>query len=144
VVFLAPSGYRVRFDKNAFDGYARAEPGVDATLRPDGTGYVLEWHSKQRYVFDGDGKLLRSEDKQGNKISYNRDLNGVLDHMVDTQGRRINFTYNGTSGLVDTVTDVPGGRTYDYDYDTFGDGVQRLKSVKLTSYGLGTDVFLTS
>ena len=144
VVFVGPTGYRVRFDRNASGGYVRAEPGLDAKLtRDDTTGqYTLEWFSKDKYRFNTAGQLTKWEDKQGNAINYTYNGDGTLDFLTDTQydqdtnaDRRIDFGYELVPGPVGpvnrltSVTDVAGGRTYVYGY-TAG----RLTSSTLTSY----------
>ena len=139
VIFVGPSGYRARFDRNAAGNFLRAEPGLDAALSFDsGPHHRLDWFSKDRMVFDTAGKMTRSEDKQGNAITYTYNGSGDLDFFTDTQGREVDFTYS--SGLLDTITDEAGGRTYDYNYAQFhGDPEYRLADYAITSYGLGSD-----
>jgi RHS repeat-associated protein len=138
VVVVGPSGYRVTFNRNGAGDFVRAEPGLDAALRFDaGTNtYVLDWFSKDRMVFNNAGRMLRSEDKQGNTITYTYTVAGDLDFLTDTQGRRIDFTY--AAGRLDKVTDLAGGRTFDYTYAQVA-GDSRLVSSAVTSYGLGSD-----
>lgn len=140
VIFVGPTGYRARFDRNAAGDFLRADPGLDAALSFDSGSntYRLDWFSKDRMVFDTAGKMTRSEDKQGNAISYTYNGSGDLDFFTDTQGREVDFTY--ASGLLDTITDEAGGRTYDYNYAQFhGDPEYRLADFAVTSYGLGSD-----
>jgi YD repeat-containing protein len=145
VTFVGPTGYRVRFDQNAGGGFAAAAPGIRADLTFDSSAneYRLKWWgSDAKWVFDGTtGHLKSRADRQGNTITYTYDASGRLDHLTDTQGRRINFSYNASTGLLESVTDVAAGRTYDYAYAQFppGTGPTRLASVAVTSYGLGSD-----
>jgi YD repeat-containing protein len=140
VVYVDGSGYRVRFDVNAAGGYVRAEPGLDARLRhdtADGT-YRLEWYDGQRTVFDDQGRLVSREDRAGNSVAYSYNTEGRLDHLVDTQGRRVDFAYS--SGLLKTVTDVAAGRIFEYDYAQFaGDPSYRLAEAEILGYGIGSD-----
>jgi RHS repeat-associated protein len=134
VSFVGPSGYRARFDKVS-GSYVRATPGIDARLSFDtaSSTYRLLWNDKRLQVFTSAGRLERMEDKQGNAIRYSYDAAGALDYLTDTQGRRIDFTITG--GLIEQITDVAGGRTFDYDYDQFGgDPTWRLASFAVVDY----------
>jgi YD repeat-containing protein len=140
-VFVAPSGYRVRFDKNADGSYSSpADPGIDATLekRSDGT-YKLEWYSKERLIFSSAGRWIEHKDRNDNTISlsYKSDSTTanktVVSEMTDTRGRKVTFTY--ASGRLTAINDVAGGRTYAYGYDSSS----RLASFAVTTYGLATD-----
>ena len=89
-------------------------------------------------MFNSTGKMIRSEDKQGNQVTYTYDVSGNLDYLTDTQGRQVDFSY--TSGLLDTITDVVAGRVFDYNYAQFaGDPTYRLASSTITNYDLETD-----
>lgn len=120
-VFVGPSGYRVRFDKNPEGTYApAAEPGIHATLEHHDTAneYVLEWHDKSKYVFDETtGDLKIHKDQNGNDIAFAYDASGNLTRITDTQNRTVTFSYAG--GLVSTVTDSSVGRTFRYSYQQF-------------------------
>ncbi len=140
-VFVAPSGYRVRFDKNADGSYSSPpDPGIDATLekRSDGT-YKLEWFSKERFIFASSGRWIEHKDKNDNTISlsYKSDATTanktVVSEITDTRGRKVTFTY--LNGRLTAVNDLAGGRTYAYGYDSSS----RLASFAVTTYGLATD-----
>lgn len=147
VMFVGPSGYRVRFEENAAGDYLRQEPGLDASLEKNADGtYTLEWHDKERYDFDSTGKLTKHEDKNDNAITFEYNADGTLARIKDTQydaatnaDRVTRFTY--TNGLLDAVHDVAGGRTYDYGYEATGDPARpyRLASFAVTTYALDTD-----
>jgi RHS repeat-associated protein len=132
VTFVGPSGYRVRFDRNAWSGYSAAEPGIKADLKDvTGGGYELTWHSKETWHFDSSGKLTQQKDKNGNTITFAY-TNGDLTKVTDTRGKEINLTY--TNGLLATVTDTSLGRTFTYGY-TNG----RLTSSELSAYTTNPD-----
>lgn len=140
VVFQHGTGYRVQFDKNTQGGYVVDEPGLRADLKYDaGPGeYRLEWFSKDKWVFNTSGQLVRRVDKNGNTVSYTRDSvnDGRLTKITDTRGREVTFTYSGTNGLLTHVTDVAGGRTLRYNYTTTSP--YRLTETWIESYGLNS------
>jgi RHS repeat-associated protein len=113
------------------DGSFKQPIGIDAKLtkNSDGTN-DLKWNSKEEWGFQPSGRLWSMKDKNGNRIILSYDSSG-LTSITDTQGRRTTFTYSGTgtSRRVETVKDVAGDRTYDYEY-TNG----RLTSFAVTSH----------
>jgi RHS repeat-associated protein len=147
VIFWGPSGYRVRFDRNAeAGGYAAAAPGIKAELTYDSSNstYTLEWYSKEKFVFDSSGRLTHHRDRNGNEISFIHDSNGVMTEIRDTQyraaghahantDRRTTFGY--TNGFLTSMSDVAGGRTFAYENEADSSATtKRLTSSRLSSY----------
>jgi RHS repeat-associated protein len=89
------------------------------TFRKDGT----------KLRFDSDGSVLRSiEDRHGNTISLEPlGTNGQTDHVTDSQGRDLQFTFNtGATRL--TQAEDSSGRQVKYFYTASG-GKQHLTKV---------------
>jgi hypothetical protein len=132
VFFHGPSGYRVRFEKSAAGAgvkYIRKTPGLDAELRFDETDNVfrLQWHDKQVYLFDDNGRLEVIRDKQGNELTmgYYAAGNlegapaGTLRQVTDTRGRTAHFSYDTNELLQSVEVRDPSGTPlvrYAYEY----------------------------
>jgi YD repeat-containing protein len=126
VVYFDGSGRQETFFRVQFTGffdspagrYAELVENADGsfTLRdPDGT--LWEFHA-----FDGSnvqGALKAIQDRNGNRIAYLYDHQGLLVMAVDTLGRTIDFAYDAT-GRLTQVTDF-SNRAWKYAYDVEGD-----------------------
>jgi RHS repeat-associated protein len=90
--------------------------------------------TRQFTVFDSTSVLRLSllTDRNGNTISYSRDGQGRLTHLVDVHGRYFNVGYS-TSGYVSSLADS-GGRTTAYGYDGAGHLTSVNGPIGLTSY----------
>lgn len=86
-------GQTVLFDKISENIY-RSSNGIAAILVKEANGYKLENLTKEKFVFNKDGKILRQE---------------------NSNGRGINFLYNDRKQLVEARTDT--GLTLRYCYD---------------------------
>ena len=76
------------------------------------------------------GRLVRSVDRNGNRMAFAYDANGRLSKVNDTLGRDIAVAYNA-DGQIESVTDF-AGRSVRYAYYKDGDaggGAGDLKSV---------------
>lgn len=72
--------------------------------------------SEEKLIFNSSEKLAKHEDKNGNELSFDYDVNGYLDDITDTQGRVTDFAVAGTGRqMVTTITD-PDGREHEYTY----------------------------
>ena len=152
-VFLG-NGAPFYFKKSGTNTF-RTPPEIDADLKYDpnlGNGdYVLTFRrSGLRYVFSELGwPVKRIEEKHldgtgigRNKIELAYDLNGMLDSIVDTQGRTLDVTSN-SSGRITGVSD-PSGRTWGYSYGSSGGATNRLTTYtdpegKTTTYDYDTN-----
>ena len=96
------------------------------------TSYVLTTKDGTKYYLDGFGKLQRIVNRLGNsEIDFTYRSDGKLDYIIDSVGRKIQFTYEGN--FIRTITGA--GRTVTYSY-----GNDELISVndaglQTTSYG---------
>jgi RHS repeat-associated protein len=134
--FTEPDGARLLFGPDAHEylfqksgtGTWSAPSGSDfGTLadQPDGTRTVTRQHPKITYTFKNE-YLISAADRNGNKITINRDVNNKITSIVDTQGRTYSVGYNA-NGFIDHITD-PTGRSVTYGYD----GSANLTSVTIS------------
>jgi len=112
VLFFGPSGYMVRFERNAAGDYIRYAPGLNASLRYDSTvlGYRLDWFDKSMYVFDTSGQLTSMRDKQGNHINFYY-IGDQLSFATDTTGHRRLRPYAPRCGTTCTWARALAGST---------------------------------
>ncbi len=130
--------YNIRVERSGanfdvLDGHARRDTYF---LQPDGSyaapQFFREGHVSGGNVFtltfadagtweflplDGsaaEGKILRSTDRNGNRLSFFYDFTGRLVRVRDTLERDILIAYN-SDGYISTVTDF-AGRQVSYDY----------------------------
>ncbi|MFW6386801.1 MAG: discoidin domain-containing protein, partial [Bacillota bacterium] len=94
--------------------------------------YVIITKDGVKYDFDGDGKLQKITDSTGNNVisvSYNGDK---INNIVDSVGRRIDFTYSGDKI---SYIELPGDKTYEFKYS--GDKLKKIIDPlgRVTSYG---------
>ncbi|WP_207793419.1 DNRLRE domain-containing protein [Nocardioides acrostichi] len=112
---LDQSGTHNNATGTATGTYLRPHPGINADLfyyDNTTTGiwaddvYKLKWFDESFFLFDADGRLMRTEDANGNKLTFSYASTGVnsgdLDHVTDTRGRTAQLHYNA-SGLVDWI-----------------------------------------
>jgi RHS repeat-associated protein len=140
VTYVGPSGFKVAFRPaagscplaNVTGTPYKTPDGVDGTLckKSDGTGYVLEFFSRNRYNFDSAGVFKSNVDKNGNKVEFFYSA-GKISSLTDTHGRVVEFDYTPTesgacqnpNGLLTKITDkdYPGDdRIVRYCYDSAG------------------------
>ncbi len=102
---------------NGSGGYTR-QYGVFDDLIDLGNGtFSVNKKDSIRYFFNAAGRLSGISDKNDNEIElvYSGDL---LDYIVDTAGRHIDFSYNGNSRIT-KITD-PAGGALQFSYDANG------------------------
>lgn len=125
VTYHAPTGFTARFINDGANTW-RTPPGLDAQLTRDtGAGELrLKFDKSEGSFFfaDSTGRLLRSEDRNGNELALGYDGAGNVTTVTDTQGRVVTFTYAG--GRLTSMTD-PTGRVVSYTYN----GSQDLATV---------------
>jgi YD repeat-containing protein len=101
------AGQRIRF---AFQETVYvAGPGVRASLRKVGEGYEVVGHDQVRLRFDGDGRLLAIEDRNGNRQALRYD-GGRLSAIEDAAGRRVELAY-GSGGRLERLGCPTGDRS---------------------------------
>ncbi|MCG5472889.1 DUF6531 domain-containing protein [Micromonospora sp. LAH09] len=140
VTYQAPSGFTAKFINSAANSW-RTPPSLDAKLtRNTSTGeFRLKFDKSEGsfYFADSTGRLLRTQDKNDNKITFGYNASGNVDTITDTQsrvvrlaytndrltsvsdptGRQVLFTYNSAKDL-ETVTDAAGGVShFEYNAD---------------------------
>jgi len=95
--------------------------GVYDALERSGAGYTLTQADGTKYHFDAEGRLADITARTGHTIQLHwtgANLDAKVDYVIDTVGRRIDFTYNAPCGFLSRIT-LPDGRYVEYRYDTF-------------------------
>ena len=160
VTYAAPSGFTARFINSGANAW-RTPPSLDAKLtRNTSTGELRLKFDKSEasfYFADSTGRLLRTVDKNDNKITFGYDGSGNATTITDTQGRvttlayasgrlasvtdstgrAVTYTYNASQNL-ETVTDAAGGVTR---FDYTGDRLTRITTPegRVTNLGYEPD-----
>ncbi len=88
------------------------------------TGYTLTTKDGTRYYMDGSGRLVRIVNRLGtSEINFYYDHKDRVDYIIDSVGRRIDFSYDKDN----FITSISGaGKTVRYYYD---DDLQELERV---------------
>ena len=73
------------------------------------------------YTFNSAGRILRSEDRRGNVITFNYNAAGNFSRMTDPFGKETRFEYTG--GLLGSIIN-PDGQTTSFQHDAAGNLVQ--------------------
>lgn len=118
-MMITPSGGRVEMRQVGTSGvYESADSTYTQLTFPGGTPVVRSTDGMQ-YVFGtqigAEWRCTQVKDRNGNYISagYNT-TNGHVLTMMDTLGRVVYFNYNGSSGLLESITQNWGGTTHNY------------------------------
>ncbi|MFJ1611056.1 DUF6531 domain-containing protein [Streptomyces sp. NPDC088253] len=120
-LFRAEDGSVYSFAKNdqgGFDG----PPQSHSTLTKTSDGYELRSQSGDQLEFDGQGRIAKRRNLQGQEISYQ--YNGsTLQSITTPSGKKANFAFDGSHV---TSIDLSDGREITYAYSG-----ERLTSVTL-------------
>lgn len=100
------------------DGVIVPPPGVFQKVLPQSDGTLLLVSRDGSYDAYAYGKLIAAVDRNGNRLNYHYDVNGMLTSIDDGNGRSLDFGYN-SGGRIGAVTDQ-SGRTWKYGYDDLG------------------------
>jgi RHS repeat-associated protein len=118
VTLIDESGDSMLFTKLPSGAYEAPNRVLSALVQdPDGS-FTLTRHDTTALTFNSAGQLTAETDRNGyvTKLTYNS--SGQLASVTDSEGRALRFAYTG--GLLQSVTDVTGGRTWTYGYDANG------------------------
>ena len=107
---------------------------------PDTTWQLTALQSRNRYIFDATGKLIKLIDLKGNEIDFTYSTAGLLTEIAASASLFLNLAYND-SGLLSQITDNYG-RAVSYGY--LGDSLPQLAAVtdvngKITQYQYSND-----
>jgi RHS repeat-associated protein len=137
-VMITPSGGRVEMKQV---GSSTVYESADSTYTQltEGSSPVVRTTDGTQYVFgqavSGEWRCTQVKDRNGNYITaqYNP-ANGHTTSITDTLGRTVNFNYNGTTNLLETITQTWNGTTH--TYATFNYGTAPLSYTFTTDLGL--------
>ena len=133
-ILTIPPGTRISFTPQTDGTYINTnEPvyrGAVVTFNPDGTR-TLRMKNGSTYKFDVYGLLVEQQDRNGNKLTFLREVEGNVTKIVDGSGR-VMVTFSIWIMGRDVITQMADltGRNVIYAYDTSADpGTGRLMSV---------------
>ncbi|GAA2864708.1 hypothetical protein Acy02nite_14240 [Actinoplanes cyaneus] len=125
ITYHAPTGFTAKFINSASNTW-NTPSSLDAKLTRNTTDgeFRLKFDKSEAsfYFADSTGRLLRSVDKNKNKITFGYDGSGNVTTITDSQDRVTTLAY--ASGRLTSVTD-PANRRIGYGYD----GSQNLQTV---------------
>jgi len=131
---IIPPGSRISFNRQTDGSYINAnEPsyrGARVILNSDGTS-ILRMKDGLTYKFDTNGLLVEEADRNGNKLTFLREVEGNVTEIIGPDGR-IMVTFSIIIMGRDVITEMTDviGRTTTYTYDYSADpGTGRLVSV---------------
>jgi RHS repeat-associated protein len=88
---------------------------IQATLTQEGSSYVYALPDQTTLHFNSTGQLTSESDRNGNALSFGRNVEGRLESISDGAGRKLSFAYNA-GGQVESATD-PMGHVVKYAYE---------------------------
>jgi RHS repeat-associated protein len=91
---------------------------IQARLIKEGSDYVLTLPEQSILEFNGEGKLTKETDRNGNATTLTYNESKQLAKVTDSTGRTLTFKYN-EEGLVESIKD-PLGHVVSYTYTTKG------------------------
>lgn len=116
-------GHVDRFEDNGSGMYIPVGSNTPVTLtRPEPSRWVATLHNQNTYEFDSGGRLLAIKDLNGNQIAltYSTTVPGQIDHITDTAGRQVFFTYDGLGHIAAITSPLRAGNTAEFQYDAAG------------------------
>ena len=115
VVLLNDDGRQFVFPKIAEGEYGPPEE-MEASIAPDGDGFLLRTGGKWNLRFNSQGVLEWRGDNYGNRLVMIYDGGGHLDTVQNATGEVLLNMEVNPQGLISQVTDR-GGRSLQYEYD---------------------------
>jgi hypothetical protein len=118
--------YKVEITDTAGDSNLKDYPLKDIRLEPDSgsysgpggvSAYILYYKDGKKEYFNSDGRLLAIQDRFSNTITfYYETFNGntVIDKIIDTAGRTVEFTYVQLENEQRIILTLPDNNTVTY------------------------------
>ena len=113
-------GHEDMFHGDGSDNFTPIDGTTLVTLTmPDPSHYLVTLHNKDTYQFDSNGRLLAFADLNNNEIAltYSTTTPNQIDHITDTAGRQIAFTYDGAGRIIAITSPLKAGNTITFQYD---------------------------
>jgi len=133
-VLVVPPGSRTNFSRQPNGSFVNnSEPmyrGAVVNFHSNGTS-TLRMKDGMTYKFDGYGLLVEQQDRNGNKLTFLREVEGNVTRIIGADGR-VMVTFSIIILGRDVITQMRdiAGRTVTYNYDYSADpGTGRLMSV---------------
>ncbi|HEY3760068.1 MAG TPA: RHS repeat-associated core domain-containing protein [Solirubrobacteraceae bacterium] len=87
---------------------------VQARLVKEGSNYIYTLPTQAKLEFNGEGRLVKETDRDGNATTLTYNGSKQLEKVTDATGRTLTFKYNG-EGHVESIKD-PLGHVVSYTY----------------------------
>lgn len=123
VIVKYGDGHEERYQSDVSGGYI-PQPGNYTKLSFVGGAYELLTKNQNRYRFSSSSQLTSLEDRNGNRLTINRNAGGQITTVVDSAGRSYSFGYN-SSGFLSSISDSIG-RMIRYIVDDKGDMISNI------------------
>lgn len=114
---MEQNGSAVVFYKSEAGGYEQGG-WVQARLVKEGSNYIYTLPDQSKLEFNGEGKLIKETDRNGNATTLTYNGSKQLEKVTDSTSRTLTFKYN-EAGLVESIKD-PLGHVVSYTYTAKG------------------------
>jgi RHS repeat-associated protein len=114
LVAYLPGGSSISYSINE-DGTYTAMDSRNRLVRLEDGSYKLTAKNQSKLIFDENGILSAMVDRYGNRTQIVLDEYGAIIKIIDPALREFIFAYN-ERGLVQSITDIAGGRIIQYSY----------------------------
>ena len=111
------NGSTVQFILSSTTKEYSAAAWVQATLKKEGTNYIYTLPDQTKLEFNGEGRLTKEIDRNGNAIALAYNAGKRLETATDGAGRKLTFKYTAGGGQVESIMD-PLGHTVKYVYES--------------------------
>ncbi len=121
--YQGDDGFSYRFTETSTDGLrhrlSRVTEPNGATITLSSTGFERSDGLGISFVRDGEGRITRLEDPNGNTLLYEYNATGDLSDMIDGEGNRTEFSYDDDHRLTE-IRDPLGRPVQRQEYDEDG------------------------
>ncbi len=143
VVVKRGDGVRKIYEENSDASYTAEDGSNRHTLTKDQSGFHLTDYDLVTYNFNLDGILQNISDTNGNTVLFAYDGQDRVSSITDASGRQLTMTY-GTNDRIVSIVDF-SGRTLTYGYDEDNNLISFTDALnQQTLYTYDTDHLLLS
>jgi RHS repeat-associated protein len=146
-IMITPSGGRVQMKQTGTAGVYESADSTYTQLT-EGAAPVVRATDGTQYIFgqslSGEWRCTQVKDRNGNYISASYDpTTGHVTSMTDTLNRQVNFNYNATTHLLETITQTWNGATHTYATFNYGTNNVAYSFSGVTAVGLANNAAQT-